>query len=144
MTGSPSAFDLNAGLEFRISKKPFESLEDKFNNIFNKQYQRWNQYPVFMGSTLSAESYFRSTKRTSMYVELYEYLILHRQLHLSGIGTFLLETKPSVTDLSYRQMNALVYSVSSAPRGGAALQTTFSLAGGTTRYWLQRSHHAVQ
>lgn len=50
-----------------------------------------------------------------MYAELYEYLILHRQLHLPGIGTFLLETKPSVTDLSYRQMNAPVYSVSLSP-----------------------------
>jgi hypothetical protein len=39
------AFDLNAGLEFRITKNI--NLWTQFNNIFNKQYQRWNQYPVY-------------------------------------------------------------------------------------------------
>jgi hypothetical protein len=39
------AFDLNAGLEFRIKKNI--SLWTQFNNIFNKEYQRWNQYPVY-------------------------------------------------------------------------------------------------
>jgi hypothetical protein len=39
------AFDLNAGLEFRITKNL--NLWTQFNNIFNKQYQRWNQYPVY-------------------------------------------------------------------------------------------------
>ncbi|MBS1621461.1 MAG: hypothetical protein JSS80_07500 [Bacteroidetes bacterium] len=39
------AFDLNAGLEFRITK--YLNLWTQFNNIFNKQYQRWNQYPVY-------------------------------------------------------------------------------------------------
>lgn len=39
------AFDLNAGLEFRITK--YINLWTQFNNIFNKQYQRWNQYPVY-------------------------------------------------------------------------------------------------
>ncbi|HVT87097.1 MAG TPA: hypothetical protein VHD35_17990 [Chitinophagaceae bacterium] len=39
------AFDLNAGLEFKISK--YINLWTQFNNIFNKQYQRWNQYPVY-------------------------------------------------------------------------------------------------
>ncbi len=39
------AFDLNAGLEFRIQKNI--SLWTQFNNIFNKEYQRWNQYPVY-------------------------------------------------------------------------------------------------
>ena len=39
------AFDLNAGLEFQITK----SLDvwAQFNNILNKEYQRWNQYPVY-------------------------------------------------------------------------------------------------
>ncbi|PZR26874.1 MAG: hypothetical protein DI535_12790 [Citrobacter freundii] len=36
------AFDLNAGLEFKITKNL--NLWTQFNNIFNKQYQRWNQY----------------------------------------------------------------------------------------------------
>ncbi len=39
------AFDLNAGLEFRITRNI--NLWTQFNNIFNKEYQRWNQYPVY-------------------------------------------------------------------------------------------------
>lgn len=39
------AFDLNAGLDFKITKNV--KLWTQFNNIFNKQYQRWNQYPVY-------------------------------------------------------------------------------------------------
>ena len=39
------AFDLNAGIEFKITK--YINLWTQFNNIFNKQYQRWNQYPVY-------------------------------------------------------------------------------------------------
>jgi len=39
------AFDLNAGLEFKIRKNI--ALWTQFNNIFNKEYQRWNQYPVY-------------------------------------------------------------------------------------------------
>lgn len=41
----PGAADLNAGLEFRITKNV--NLWTQFNNIFNKEYQRWNQYPVY-------------------------------------------------------------------------------------------------
>ncbi|MCC7400896.1 MAG: hypothetical protein IT214_05380 [Chitinophagaceae bacterium] len=39
------AFDLNAGLEFRISQ--YLNIWTQFNNILNRQYQRWNQYPVY-------------------------------------------------------------------------------------------------
>ncbi len=39
------AFDLNAGLEFKITKNI--NLWAQFNNITNKEYQRWNQYPVY-------------------------------------------------------------------------------------------------
>jgi hypothetical protein len=39
------AFDLNAGVEFRITKNL--NLWTQFNNITNKKYQRWNQYPVY-------------------------------------------------------------------------------------------------
>ncbi len=39
------AFDLNAGLEFRITRSI--NLWTQFNNILNKEYQRWNQYPVY-------------------------------------------------------------------------------------------------
>jgi hypothetical protein len=39
------AADLSAGLEFKIRNNI--SLWTQFNNIFNKEYQRWNQYPVY-------------------------------------------------------------------------------------------------
>lgn len=39
------AFDLNAGLEFKITRNL--NLWTQFNNIFNKEYQRWNQYRVY-------------------------------------------------------------------------------------------------
>jgi len=39
------ATDLNAGLEFKITKNI--NLWSQFNNIFNKEYSRWNQYPVY-------------------------------------------------------------------------------------------------
>ena len=39
------AFDLNAGLEFRATKNL--NLWAQFNNVLNKEYQRWSQYPVY-------------------------------------------------------------------------------------------------
>ena len=41
----PAAMDLSAGLEFKVWK--FIKVWGQFNNIFNKEYQRWNQYPVY-------------------------------------------------------------------------------------------------
>jgi hypothetical protein len=41
----PGAFDLNAGLEFKLTKSL--SFWAQFNNLFNNTYQRWNQYPVY-------------------------------------------------------------------------------------------------
>jgi hypothetical protein len=43
-TGS-GGFDLNAGLEFRITRQL--NLWLQMNNILNDKYQRWNQYPVY-------------------------------------------------------------------------------------------------
>lgn len=40
-----SAMDLSAGLEFKIVKDI--KLWAQFNNMLNKEYQRWNQYPVY-------------------------------------------------------------------------------------------------
>ncbi|MDZ4807824.1 MAG: hypothetical protein SGI96_06090 [Bacteroidota bacterium] len=40
-----SSSDLSAGLEFKITKNI--NLWTQFNNIFNNEYQRWNQYPVY-------------------------------------------------------------------------------------------------
>lgn len=39
------AMDLSAGLEFKIVDNV--KLWAQFNNILNKEYQRWNQYPVY-------------------------------------------------------------------------------------------------
>jgi hypothetical protein len=39
------AFDLNAGVEFRITRGL--NLWLQMNNIFNNRYQRWNQYEVY-------------------------------------------------------------------------------------------------
>jgi hypothetical protein len=38
-------FDVNAGLEFRITKQL--NLWLQMNNLFNDKYQRWNQYSVY-------------------------------------------------------------------------------------------------
>jgi hypothetical protein len=40
-----AALDLNAGVEFAIVKNV--KLWAQFNNIFNTEYQRWHQYPVY-------------------------------------------------------------------------------------------------
>lgn len=42
---SKGSIDLNAGIEFRVTKNL--NLWTQFNNIFNKNYQRWNQYPSY-------------------------------------------------------------------------------------------------
>lgn len=41
----PIATDLSAGLEFKVYRNI--KLWMQFNNVFNKEYQRWNQYPVY-------------------------------------------------------------------------------------------------
>lgn len=40
-----AAFDLSAGLEYRITKQL--NLWFQMNNIFNNKYERWNQYQVY-------------------------------------------------------------------------------------------------
>src|ERR1044071_2341984 len=47
-----------------------------------------------------------------MYSDLYEYLVLNKRLSVPGIGTFLLERKPAVTDLTHRQINSPAYTIS--------------------------------
>lgn len=39
------AFDLNAGVEMRITRQL--NLWFQMNNLFNKKYERWHQYPVY-------------------------------------------------------------------------------------------------
>ena len=47
-----------------------------------------------------------------MYHDLYEYLVLHKQLSVPGIGTFLVERKPAGTDFVHRQINPPAYTIS--------------------------------
>jgi hypothetical protein len=47
-----------------------------------------------------------------MYHDLYEYLVLHKQLNIPGVGTFLLERKAAGTDITHRQINPPVYTIS--------------------------------
>jgi outer membrane receptor protein involved in Fe transport len=39
------AFDLNAGIEMRITRQL--NLWFQMNNLLNKKYERWHQYPVY-------------------------------------------------------------------------------------------------
>ena len=46
-----------------------------------------------------------------MYQDLYEYLVLNKQLNVPGIGVFFLERKPAETDLTHRQINPPAYTM---------------------------------
>lgn len=54
------AFDLSTGLEFRFSKSL--NFWAQFNNLFNNEYQRWNQYPVY-GFNFQAGIVFSFTQK---------------------------------------------------------------------------------
>lgn len=58
-----------------------------------------------------------------MYAELYQYLILHKQLSVPGIGTFLLERKPAESDFLNKQVKPqsfcmVLQQVADSPRSG--------------------------
>ena len=46
-----------------------------------------------------------------MYGELYQYLILHKQLNIPGIGTFLVERKPADIDFARKIINPPAYTI---------------------------------
>jgi len=46
-----------------------------------------------------------------MYHDLYEYLVLHKQLNVPGIGTFILERKPAETEFTHKQINPSAYTI---------------------------------
>ena len=54
-------FDLNAGLEFRITKN--FNLWFQMNNILNNKYERWNQYEVFGFNMLGGIVYSFNQKK---------------------------------------------------------------------------------
>jgi hypothetical protein len=47
-----------------------------------------------------------------MYTELYQYLLLNKQLAVPGIGTFLLERKPAESDFFNKKINPPFFSIS--------------------------------
>jgi hypothetical protein len=52
---SPGAVDMNAGLEFKVTRNIF--LWTQFNNLFNSKYQRWNQYDNYGFNMLVGGAY---------------------------------------------------------------------------------------
>lgn len=64
-----------------------------------------------------------------MYTELFQYLIQHKQLHVPGIGTFLLERKPATTNFPERKIEAPAYSFSLQPGGSSASKKFFTWLG---------------
>ncbi|MBC7946654.1 MAG: hypothetical protein H7Y42_02160 [Chitinophagaceae bacterium] len=46
-----------------------------------------------------------------MYRELYDYLILHKQLNIPGVGLFAIERKPSQTDITQRIISSPAYTI---------------------------------
>jgi hypothetical protein len=61
-----------------------------------------------------------------MYHDLYEYLVLHKQLNVPGIGTFLLERKPAVTEFTHKQIAPSSYSVVLQQNGGTPSRKLFN------------------
>lgn len=57
-----AAFDLSAGAEFRLTKN--FNLWLQMNNIFNKKYERWNQYQVFGFNILGGIVYSFNQKKS--------------------------------------------------------------------------------
>jgi hypothetical protein len=50
-----------------------------------------------------------------MYEELYQYLVLHKQLQVPGVGTFLVERKPATGDFPNKKIEAPAYAVAWQP-----------------------------
>jgi hypothetical protein len=57
---SSAAVDLNLGVEFRVTKNV--NLWLQMNNLFNKRYERWNQYEVYGFNVLGGIIYSFNTK----------------------------------------------------------------------------------
>lgn len=64
-----------------------------------------------------------------MYAELYQYLILYKQLPVPGIGTFLLERKPAQGDFLNKQILSPVYSIGLQPNAGPPSTSFFGWLG---------------
>jgi len=65
-----------------------------------------------------------------MYHDLYEYLVLHKQLSVPGIGTFLLERKPAGTDITHRQISPPLYTIRLDPSSETPAKKLFHWLAG--------------
>ena len=65
-----------------------------------------------------------------MYPELYQYLLLHKQLPVPGIGTFLLERQSAKVDFPNKQITAPVYSFALQPATGNPSHQFFNWLAG--------------
>jgi hypothetical protein len=61
-----------------------------------------------------------------MYQDLYEYLILYKQLNVPGIGTFLIERKPSETEFTHKQINSSAYTITLQQNNAAPAKKLFN------------------
>jgi hypothetical protein len=61
-----------------------------------------------------------------MYGELYQYLILHKQLNIPGVGTFLLERKPADIDFINKMANPPAYTIALHHGNAAPTKNVFT------------------
>ena len=61
-----------------------------------------------------------------MYQELYQFLLLQKQLHVPGIGTLLLERKPATIDFPNKKIDPPVYLVVFEPLTGSPSKKLFA------------------
>jgi hypothetical protein len=66
-----------------------------------------------------------------MYVELYEYLLLHNNVSVPGLGTFLLERRPAQMDFANKLVHAPVYSLTYKE----SVEDTTALCSWLASYW---------
>ncbi len=64
-----------------------------------------------------------------MYESLYQYFLLHKQLNVPGIGTFLLERKPAVINFPEKRLDPPGYAISLQTSGTAPSRTFFTWLG---------------
>jgi hypothetical protein len=64
-----------------------------------------------------------------MYIELYQFLIQHKQLPVPGIGTFLLEKKSAISDFTVKKIEPPVYTMAMQADGNSPSKIFFTWLG---------------
>lgn len=81
-----------------------------------------------MQTRLLAVSY-ELMANNNMYRELYQYLILHKELHLPGVGTLAVEKKPADFDVANQLINPPAFSISLQPGHKTPAKNFFNWLG---------------